>query len=73
MRKGLLRFQESGNFHFITFSCYRRQAHFDCDTSRRCFEEGLEHSRKQFGFIVLGYVVMPEHVHILMSEPERGN
>lgn len=24
-------------------------------------------------FVVVGYVVMPEHVHLLFSEPERGN
>ena len=25
-----------------------------------------------YGLIVCGYVVMPEHVHLLVSEPERG-
>ena len=30
-------------------------------------------SRARFGFALLGYVVMPEHVHLLMSEPEQGN
>jgi len=25
-----------------------------------------------YGFYVSGYVVMPEHVHLLMSEPERA-
>jgi REP-associated tyrosine transposase len=24
------------------------------------------------GFRLIGYVVMPEHVHLLMSEPQRG-
>ena len=28
--------------------------------------------RQWYGFYVAGYVVMPEHVHLLMSEPERG-
>ena len=33
----------------------------------------LEQVRLRYGFVVVGYVVMPEHVHLLMSEPERGN
>ncbi len=31
----------------------------------------LESTRRQYQFIVAGYVVMPEHVHLLVSEPER--
>ena len=26
-----------------------------------------------YSFVVLGYVVMPEHVHLLISEPRRGS
>jgi hypothetical protein len=32
----------------------------------------LEQVRRWYGFYVCGYVVMPEHVHLLISEPERG-
>jgi len=32
----------------------------------------LEQTRRSYGFYVVGYVVMPEHVHLLVSEPERG-
>jgi putative transposase len=28
--------------------------------------------RKRYRFIVLGYVVMPEHFHLLISEPQKG-
>jgi putative transposase len=33
----------------------------------------LEQIRQRHQFVVVGYVVMPEHVHLLVSEPERGN
>jgi REP-associated tyrosine transposase len=33
----------------------------------------LERVRQQHGLCVYGYVVMPEHVHLLVNEPERGN
>jgi putative transposase len=39
--------------------------------ARRLFERGLEAARRKYGFFVVGYVVMPEHVHLLVSEPER--
>ena len=28
--------------------------------------------RKRYNFVVLGYVVMPEHVHLLVNEPTVG-
>ena len=36
------------------------------------FELGLERVRCGFGLCVDGYVVMPEHVHLLLSEPQHG-
>jgi putative transposase len=33
----------------------------------------LEEERVRYGFQLFGYVVMPEHVHLLLSEPERGD
>ena len=36
------------------------------------FEVALEWSRRHYDFYVIGYVVMPEHVHLLVSEPEHG-
>jgi REP-associated tyrosine transposase len=32
----------------------------------------LEQSRIRYGFYVVGYVVMPEHLHLLMTAPEQG-
>lgn len=34
------------------------------------FEQVLEWARRRYRFVVVGYVVMPEHVHLLVSEPE---
>ena len=33
----------------------------------------LEEVRARYRFVVVGYVVMPEHVHLLISEPEQGS
>jgi len=69
---GLKHFQQSGQLHFLTFSCYRRRPNFTTPDSRACFESSLELVRQSYGLCVYGYVVMPEHVHLLVNEPERG-
>ena len=68
---GLKRFQNTGQTHFVTFSCYHRQPKFTTEFARRVFESALERVRSNFQLRVYGYVVMPEHVHLLMSEPQR--
>ncbi len=69
---GLKRYQQARDLHFVTFSCYRRQPLLDYACAKRWFELALEQARRQYDFYVVGYVVMPEHVHLLVSEPERG-
>ena len=57
-----------GHLHFVTFSCFRRQAHLSTSTARDLFEDALERMRRVYRFQVIGYAVMPEHVHLLVSE-----
>ena len=71
MTKGLVRYQQAGDLHFVTFSCSRRRPFLATPTARNIFELSLETMRVRYGFVVLGYVVMPEHVHLLVSEPEK--
>src|SRR5712671_1691558 len=68
---GLTRFQHSGQSHFVTFCCYHRRRLLTTDESRRIFESALERVRRSYRLYVYGYVVMPEHVHLLLSEPQR--
>jgi REP-associated tyrosine transposase len=67
---GLTRFHHSGQSHFVTFCCYHRRLSLTTDASRRIFESGLERVRRNYRLYVYGYVVMPEHVHLLLSEPQ---
>jgi putative transposase len=69
MPTGLVRYQHTGHFHFLTFSCHRRQPFFRSAKGRSLFERSLETMRIRYDFVVSGYVVMPEHVHLLVSEP----
>jgi putative transposase len=72
MTRGLIRYQHRKDFHFVTFSCYQRRAYLASPSARALFEDALEKMRVRYGFCVAGYVVMPEHVHLLVSEPETG-
>jgi len=72
MAKNLVRYQQSGHLHFITFSCYRRRPYFRSAKGREIFERALAIMRLRYDFWVLGYVVMPEHVHLLVSEPKKA-
>ena len=72
MTKGLVRYQETGDLHFVTFSCYERRPYLASDESKDLLVDALERMRQRYRFYVSGYVVMPEHVHLLVSEPEAG-
>ena len=60
------------DLHFITCSCYRRLPLFRSVRARNAFVPILDELRSQYGFFVVGYVIMPEHVHLLISEPRKG-
>ena len=72
MPSGLRRFYGSGHLHFITCSCYRRLPLLKLARSRDRFLSILEQVRQRYRFVVVGYVVMPEHIHLLITEPEIG-
>ena len=67
----LKRFHESGQTHFVTFSCYRRCPLLIEPTAKQAFESALERVRRCYEVRIYAYVIMPEHVHLLLSEPER--
>ena len=73
MPRNLKRYQKTGQLHFVTFRCYRRQPFLRTAAKRDIFLRALEQARRRFGLVVVGYVVMPEHVHLLVSEPEKGS
>jgi putative transposase len=72
MPSHLRRYQHNRDLHFITFSCYRRLPKLGSAAAKNAFEHSLERTRRRYQFRVIGYVVMPEHVHLLLSEPEDG-
>jgi putative transposase len=69
--RNLKRYYGTGHQHFITFSCYHRFPLLARRERRDQFLKALEAIRKKYGMVVAGYVVMPEHVHLLVEEPRK--
>jgi hypothetical protein len=57
MPKSLVRYQQTGDLHFITFSCYRRQPHLGTESARNLFVQSLEAMRLRYDFLVSGYLL----------------
>jgi len=72
MKGERIRYQQTGDFHFLTFSCYRRRPYLSTVAALELFEDALERGRLRYLFAVAGYVVMLEHVHLLVNEPQRA-
>jgi len=72
MPDGLKRYYGRGDLHFVTFSCYRRLPLLGSQRARSLFVRELARVRLEYGFRLAGYVVMPNHVHLLMNEPSKG-
>jgi putative transposase len=56
---------------FRHFLLHHRRRLLTTDASRQIFESALERVRRSFRLRVYAYAVMPEHVHLLLSEPQR--
>jgi len=68
---GLKRFQRAESLHFVTFSCFHRLALLEAPGARETVEAVLEQTRARHQARVFAYVLMPEHIHLLVNEPPR--
>jgi len=65
-RKRMHRIEHTNHARFLTFSCYRQLPLFSNPRVRDLFAEHLAAARVEFGFHLYAWVVMPEHVHLLL-------
>jgi putative transposase len=54
------------HLHYLTASTYRRARLFDSERFRKHFIQTLDELRSDLDFKILGYVLMPEHFHLLV-------
>jgi putative transposase len=66
-RKTLRRFENPGQYRFLTFSCYQRLGLFNNPAIRDSFALHLAQVKVKYGFLLFAWVVMPEHIHLLVE------
>ena len=52
--------------HYLTFSCYRRQQLLTSDDLRQLLVKTWDEARGNGSLAIWSYVIMPEHVHLLV-------
>ncbi len=65
-RKTRRRYNTAGEAHELTFCCHQRLPLLGKDRSRQWFVEALLRARERWQFELWAYVIMPEHVHVLL-------
>ncbi len=70
-RKTRRAWDEPGHAHFLTYSCHKRAALLVQDRVRRWVVEAMEQTRATLNISLLAYVIIPDHVHVLLL-PKSG-
>jgi putative transposase len=65
-RKLVRSYNLPGEAHELTFSCFHRLPLLNKERTRKWFLEALDHARRHCNFSLWAYVIMPEHVHVLI-------
>ena len=69
-RKRKKTYNDPGHAHYLTFSCYRRLPLLQRDRTRQWVVEAIDTARRRQDMSVWAYVIMPEHMHLLVC-PRR--
>jgi len=64
--KQLKRQEIPNQARFLTFSCYQRLPLFNNDKIKDSFVDHLESTRTRTQFKLFAWVIMPEHIHLLI-------
>ncbi len=67
----LRHYNNLGTTRFITFSCYHRYKLLNDDKIKQIFIDQLNSIRKEYEIKIYGYVIMPEHVHLVLHPPDN--
>ena len=70
-RKTIHHFNDPGHAHFLTFSCYQQLPLLRRERTRHWFVQAVVNAKVKHSFPLLGYVIMPEHVHLVLHPAEE--
>jgi putative transposase len=68
----LKHFDHDNRARFVTFCTHQRIPVLTNNRFRRIFIDVVERVRRDTGFRLLAYVLMPEHVHLVIVPPESA-
>lgn len=66
------RYNDPGDAHALTFSCFHGRAFFSKERACRWLVESLQRARQRRNSDLWAYVIMPEHCHVLVF-PRNGD
>ncbi|MBU0984105.1 MAG: transposase [candidate division Zixibacteria bacterium] len=66
----LRHYDNLGTARFVTFTCFRRHRYLTTQIARDIVLAGVSHLRSYRHIRILGWVVMPEHVHLVLMPPD---
>ena len=69
----LKRINNPNHARFLTFSTFRKTTLFDSPSLCDDFVCQLQQSRVQHGILLYAWVIMPDHIHLLLREPKSGD
>jgi putative transposase len=70
-RKQVRSYNIPGHAHELTFSCFQRLPLLSRDRTRGWFVDAMEAARRDLHVQLWAYVIMPEHVHVLLWPTEE--
>ena len=65
-RKQVRSYNTPGHAHELTFSCFHRLPLLNRDRTRHWFLDALDTARLRRNLALWAYVIMPEHVHVIV-------
>lgn len=67
----LFKSHEPNTFHYVTTVCFNRVPVFKSDTACELFIQALSQTREHCSFKLIGYVIMPDHAHLILNPVNR--
>lgn len=67
----LFKSHDANTFHYVTFITFNRVPVFRSDVACAFFTDTLKEVREQCPFKLIGYVIMPDHTHLILNPLSR--
>jgi putative transposase len=67
----LFKSHEPNTIHYVTTVCFNRVAVFQKETACELFIEALARTREHCSFKLIGYVIVPDHAHLILNPVNR--